>query len=353
MAQFIFDKRQLFANIDTLQAAFATTGRKLSIFYSVKTNNSPLVLRAVSERCYFEIISSAEWQLISRYQPTRVVLNGPAKSAGLVRRILSAGVEELYFNIDNDTDLAMWQRLPDTIRARLRLGLRIYLDKPGVWNRFGYALGSVRTAELIRQLASDLRGLHFHFSTNNFRLDNYAAMLQGVASLCTQHKLRLDFLDIGGGLPGASDELHQSVMYKKLPELIAKYAPAGTEILSEVGRNLVENTCTLNARVVSIKRQSDEYYEIAVDTNIMHAPCIWEKKCSFSYLPKSKRRPRACQATFFGNSCMQIDVLAERLPLDVEPKVGDILVVRNAGAYSLSQAAPFIARVPRLVELPV
>jgi len=118
----------------------------------------------------FEIVSSYEWELIRKIKPRELVLNGPGKSVETIKEILNS-VEILYFNIDNDTDIDILQILKrEGLLSKIKVGLRLYFDKPGIWNRFGYSISDEKLSEKLNLLITTLKldGLHFHFSTNNF-----------------------------------------------------------------------------------------------------------------------------------------------------------------------------------------
>ena len=136
-----------------------------------------------------------------------------------------------------------------------------------------------------------------------------------------------------------------------MPELIANSPVKNLAIFSEVGRYVVANSFNLETQVISVKKVADHEYDIAIDTNILHFPCYWEKKFSIDYQSKDKSREKAPTAVnIFGNSCMQVDKIAPNYLIPVKPSVGDKVVIENVGAYSLSQASNFISKIPTVRE---
>src|SRR5581483_4485568 len=148
MTYYLVNKTKINSNINKLKKAFADKGLDFQLFYSVKTNFSKPVLVAVSESdAGFEILSSFEWDKVKVFKPKALVLNGPAKQVELVNEILS-GVNLLYFNIDNDTDFENLSKINPKLLAKMKIGLRVYLNESGVWNRFGYDIASKNLSEL-------------------------------------------------------------------------------------------------------------------------------------------------------------------------------------------------------------
>lgn len=339
------------ANIDKLYKAFESEGLDFGIYYSVKTNNAKQVLKTISQKCGYEIVSAYEWELIKPFKPKTVVLNGPSKSQNLIQDILDSGIETLYFNADNDTDFEILKEFQDKLGKQIKLGIRVYFNKEGVWSRFGFDIDSEKLKQYVESYGKFLSGFHFHFSTNNFKLANYETILSKIGALIKQLSLKLEYIDIGGGLPGANEYMYQSLIYEKLPQLITNSPVKNIAIFSEVGRYVVANAFNLETQVVSLKQIADHEYDITVDTNILHFPCYWEKKFNIDYQSESKSRERIpTTVNIFGNSCMQVDEISPNYLIPVKPIVGDKVVIENVGAYSLSQASNFISKIPAVRE---
>jgi len=349
MAHYSVNKTIIKSNISKLKKAFTDKGLDFELFYSVKTNFSGPVLAAVKETdSEFEILSSFEWDEIKTFKPKALILNGPTKQVELVKDILNE-VDRLYFNIDNDTDFEILTKINPKLLDKLKIGLRVYLNANGVWNRFGYDIASKDLIEAVRKvnLIKKLSGFHFHFSTNNFKISNYQKLLSQIKDFCDSTKIKLEFLDIGGGLPAANEFVYETDIYQKLPTLVSELFPK-IKIISEAGRNIVADAVNLETKVISLKKTGANKFQVNVDTNIMHFPCYYEKKYWIEYISVNKTKKQPTEIEIFGNSCMQIDKISDLMMVEQPPKVGDKVTIHNIGAYSHSQAANFITEVPEV-----
>lgn len=349
MAYYAIYKNKIKENIQKLKQAFTAKNLDFEIFYSVKTNFSKPVLSAISESgCAFEILSDFEWEKVKGFNPKALVLNGPGKDIKLVRDILEE-VEILYFNIDNDTDFEIIKKIESKLLDKVRIGLRVYLNADGVWNRFGYDISSKDPSEMIKKIDSirGLSGLHFHFSTNNFKLSNFRLLLFKIKEFLDESEEKLDFLDIGGGLPAANEFIYESEIYQKLPNMISGLFPK-IKIISEVGRNIVADAVNLEAKVISLKKTGEDEFQVNIDTNIMHFQCFFEKKFWVEYKSKGRNKKQPTEIEICGNSCMQIDKISDSMIIEQNPEVGDEVIIHNIGAYSYSQAANFITAIPEV-----
>lgn len=347
MTKFIVDKKKIKENVANLKKAFGNKALDFQLFYSVKTNYSKPVLEAVKESgSEYEILSDFEWQLVKPLKPAAIVINGPAKNNSLVEDILR-NVDILYFNIDNDTDFEIIKDVNQDLRKKLKIGLRVYLNAEGIWNRFGYDISSNGLLKKIKDLNQPLTGIHFHFSTNNFKISNYELLLNKIKDFIDEGKINLEYLDIGGGLPAANEFIYKQEIYENLPSLISKVFPH-TKVINEAGRNIVADAVRLETEVISQKRVGDGKFQVNIDTNIMQVPCIYEKKFWVEYKPGKENKNKETELEIYGNSCMQIDKFADSVLNKQEPVVGDIVIIHNIGAYSYSQAANFITLVPEV-----
>mgnify|MGYP001566966733 CR=1 FL=1 len=349
MAYYAVYKNKIEDNIEKLKRAFLSKNLDFQIFYSVKTNFCSPVLTAVREsNCEFEILSDLEWEKVKVFNPKVVVLNGPGKGNGFLKNILEK-VDILYFNIDNDTDLEILEKIDPKSLDKIKIGLRIYLNADGVWNRFGYDIsdkdfwGVVKKVDLIKKLS----GFHFHFSTNNFKISNYQLLLSKIKEFLDKSETKIEFLDIGGGLPAANEFIYESEIYKKLPSLITELFPK-IKIISEAGRNIVADAVNLEAKVISLKKTGENKFQVNIDINIIHFQCFFEKKFWVEYKPKNKHNKQPTEIEICGNSCMQIDKISDSMMIEQNPEVGDEVVIHNIGAYSHSQAADFITKIPKV-----
>ena len=349
MAQYLVDTKKIQENILKLKDAFQKNGLDFQLFYSVKSNFSEAVLDCIKQgRAEYEIVSDFEWSMVKKFMPEQLVLNGPGKSVGLVRDILES-IKTLYFNVDNDTDLEILRQLNKKDLAKIKIGLRVYLDKGDIWNRFGHNIFDTGLKDKIKAInsISKLEGIHFHFSTNNFNIENYKLLFSAIKEVLENNKQNISFLDIGGGLPAANEFVFWKDVYEELPNLIKEFFP-NAKIISEAGRNIVSDAVYMKTEIISSKKIDDRSYNVAIDTNVMHFQCVFEKKFWIEYIPAKQNKNSPTKINIFGNSCMQIDKLAENFLISRIPEVGDIIVIHNIGAYSYSQAANFISLVPEV-----
>lgn len=351
MAKYLFYPHIIEQNINKLNHAFLKRNLNFSHYYSVKTNPARCVLDEVAKtRSSFEIVSKKEWQLVKNYRKKTIILNGPNKTLSLAKDILSQS-KKLIFNIDNDSDIEILKKLNLKNRNKLLLGIRIFYTNDSLdWTRFGYNIASPRTLNLIDELNKlyHLDGFHFHGSYLAVDLNKYKNIFNAITKIVIENNLTLKFLDIGGGYVESFDKKFQKNMYEKVPKMVQKYF-SKLQIFSEFGRNIVSNAFDLRSKISSLKKISDQKYMINLDINIYHFMCFFDHRyeiiCQRSKTQKEKKQ---FILDIYGNSCMQLDTLASSFSVNIKPKCGDIFLIKNIGAYSISMTSDFISNKPKI-----
>jgi len=97
---------------------------------------------------------------------------------------------------------------------------------------------------------------------------NYQLLLSKIKEFLDEFGIKIEFLDIGGGLPAANEFVYDSETYQKLPSLISELFPE-LKIISEAGRNIVADAVNLEAKVISLKKTGENKFQVNIDTNIM------------------------------------------------------------------------------------
>ncbi|MDP2954718.1 MAG: diaminopimelate decarboxylase, partial [Chloroflexota bacterium] len=122
-------------------------------------------------------------------------------------------------------------------------------------------------------------------------------------------------------------------------------------LIMEPGRSLVDEAMYLLTSVVSTKRLASEQKGVVIDAGVNLLPTSYWYRHEIQ-VAQEVGNPSAGSVTepvnIYGPLCMQIDVLqiGTNLP---SLRRGDILVVKNVGAYNFSQSMQFIQPRPAVV----
>jgi diaminopimelate decarboxylase len=368
---FVFSERALREKYQQAYRAFASRYPRVQFAWSYKTNYLDAVCAIFhQEGAWAEVVSELEYDKARRLgvPGKRIVYNGPYKTRASLEKAL---VENAIINIDNYDEYCTLAEIARRKKRRnVPVGLRINLDA-GIfpkWDRFGLNLESGQAEELVRKMAADgrlkLRGLHVHLGT--FILDPRAYRTAAEKLLLFARKMSkelgigLDYLDLGGGFASNDSLLYQYLPASQVTPSFDQYAAPICEALQslrdkkgkppllilESGRALVDEAGYLLARVVAAKRLPDgkKAYTIDVGVNAL-ITAFWYRK---EIAPAKEAEGLLEDSMIFGPLCMQIDVIRESIFLPAL-EVGDAIVIRNVGAYNITQSWNFIREKPPVV----
>lgn len=236
------------------------------------------------------------------------------------------------------------------------VGLRLLIDDEDRPNRIGVAPPELTHALEIAG-ASGLRlvGLHMYAGTNTSRVERFLACLDRLVE-SSDLLPDLDYLDIGGGYGVAYKDgatpLDVARLGREVSNRMAELSRnrgRPIRLFLEPGRTLVARAASLFTTVVSVKERGGRRF-VGVDTTIGNivVESVYHSFHRIEAVPA--RGPLLDVPTdVCGNTTHSRDYLARscRLP-KLQP--GDLLVVRDVGAYGYAMSSHFLNR-PRPAEV--
>jgi diaminopimelate decarboxylase len=355
--------RERFATFD---AAFA--GVPHAVHYALKANATLAIARlarSLGARADANSGGEIEVALRAGFAPRDIVFTGVGKTTAELARAVSLGV--CAINAESPGEVARIASLAESAGTRARVAVRINPDvdagsHPHIstglkTTKFGMSVGEARQLirDMQRQPALQVVGLHVHIGsqiTKGEPMARAAAALAALARDVMADGVALEHLDIGGGLgvaykPGEETLSPGDYATAVLPAL----APLGLEIVLEPGRWIVAAAGALVTRVVDLKTQPGGRWFVVVDAGMtdLLRPALYG---AWHAIDAVQPRPGArIDCDVVGPVCETSDTLgAERSLPAIE--VGDLLAVRDAGAYGAIMASNYNRR-PTAAEVMV
>lgn len=356
-AYYVFDQRLMQMNIFAMFEAFSMRYSNFQLAYSFKTN----YLRAACEtaidfRCMAEVVSP--WELEYARTLTRdanIIYNGVIPDPdGKIDVAVAGGI----INVDNIEEYRCISHVAASRGIEVQIGVRVTFDiENGVRSRFGVDIAGDEFMKLMEELQDDdfvsFAGFHCHIGSSRpvMYWEKKASMMAELAK-----KYGASYVDLGGGFYGPMpNEL--SEQFQGYPESLSDYAMAVCKIFKstfpdekvklivEPGTALVGNTVALVAEVVNIKEANGEQY-VTLNCNSNHAGIICDcKNVPVEVIQNGRDKTEHIEEGYLvGNTCLEFDYLRKHFTGDIA--VGDTVIIKNVGAYSLSSSRQFI--VPRL-----
>ncbi|MBI4879439.1 MAG: diaminopimelate decarboxylase [Planctomycetes bacterium] len=365
----VIDERVLRAAYQRLDAAFRAGWKDTVIAASIKTNYLSAVVAILrSMGAWGEVVSGFEYRLCRDLgiPGGQIVFNGPWKSD---QELELAFHEGALVNLDSDDELERVIKMARARQGELRVGLRVGVElNDAPWDKFGFAVENDHALEAARVIAREknliLDGLHVHVGTYIPDAGVYGRACEALIGLGLRLERELGVeirhIDLGGGYASRNTLRHTLLPGEAIAASAEEYARAITvplkraaaqfrrppRLFIEPGRILVDEAAAMIATVRAVKRVSGQQKAALVDCGVHLLPtAFWYEH---EIRPVEDRGQAVENYRVVGPLCMQIDVLRESALLPAL-RAGDLLVIRDAGAYNFSQSMQFIHMRPNYV----
>ena len=366
---YVVSEATLRSNYRAFVTAFRSRYPETAVAYSYKTNYlSGICTILHQEGAWAEAVSGFEMELAqSLGVPGRqIVYNGPWKPFDY---LLSAARMGARINIDSLEELYDLEEVARQLGRRIGIGIRVNMavnDPP--WDKFGFNLESGQALDVCRKIQGSQRlrltGFHLHAGTYLTQADIYNRAVMGLLDLAraVESKLRaeIEYLDLGGGY-ASRNTLHGQLLpgeltvpsFDEYAEAICgplKAAARGLkrrpQLILEPGRALVDEAVSLLVSVVSVKSMVGGKKGVVVDGGVNLIPSAYYFRHEVVALREGDGPAESVD--LYGPLCMQIDVIRRDVMLPPMQR-GGILLVKNAGAYTISNSMQFIYPRPATV----
>jgi ornithine decarboxylase len=331
--------------------AFAKALPDTRVFYAVKANPAPEVLKLLAElgSC-FDVASITETEMVlaAGCTPDRISYGNTIKKESEIATAHRLGIT--LFAVDCEAEVEKVGRAAPGARVICR----IHCDGSGSeWplsRKFGcepsYAADILEQAHR-RGLVP--YGISFHVGSQQHNIEAWDRALASAAAIfrgCAERGIMLSMVNLGGGFPAKylrktpKLESYGKAIFRALRKHFGNAIP---ETIIEPGRGLVGNAGVIEAEVVLIAKRSpeDEVRWVYLDIGKFHglAETIDE---SIRYpIRTTHDRDAMAPCIIAGPTCDSVDVLYEKnpYPLPISLAIGDKVLIEATGAYTATYSS--------------
>jgi diaminopimelate decarboxylase len=344
---------------------------RVRVLFAAKANGNLAVMRALAKLgAGADVFSSGELQLAleAGMLPGRLLFNGSSKTPEELRLAVEEGVKVSVDSLDELHQLDAAARAAGKI-AEIAFRVNPALEVPThpkiatglATSKFGIPHGEIPAAYREALACKNIKpvGIHCHIGSQILDTEPFARaaeVMVRIAKELTNMGVKLEFIDLGGGL--GIPYHHDSDPVLTPEDYAAKVVPifrAGVEACGispelwvEPGRSLVADSTVLLTRVNSTKSVHKRFANVDTGFNLLIRPAMYDAYHEVIAANKADA-PLDIEYTITGPICETGDILApeRRLP---ELTAGDIIAVLDAGAYGFAMSSQYNSR-PRCPEV--
>jgi len=366
-----------------IENAFAELERGLgaqphTLCFAVKSNGNLTILKMLASLgSGFDVVSGGELEHLAHLGVSgeKIVFSGVGKTREEIRLALNyrgrgktAKRGILLFNVESEAELDVLvdesaksknSRLPGVsirVNPDVIAGGHPHISTGHRQHKFGLDWAAARELYINRRQSKWIRwnGISAHIGSQITSLRPFRMALQRIASYVRELRrsgIALEYLDFGGGL-GVRYTDQKPPSRLDYARLVASFAkPLGVHLLLEPGRTIIAPAGILLTRVLYCKRNRDKSF-VVVDSamNDLLRPALYGAVHPITRVTREKgQRGGGTRVDVVGPVCETGDCFLRDWPLGTV-QVGDVLAIWTAGAYGMSQASNYNARL-RPVEI--
>lgn len=339
---FVIDCERLRRQYRALAAALPG----VDLHYALKPLPDRTVVQVLAkEGAWFDLATNGEVDLVrdAGIPPKRCIHSHPIKRGSDIRHALDRRVTT--FVVDNAEEIAKFKAQRSRVKLLLRLSFRNPDTVIDLSRKFGCdAAAAVGLIEEASRLGIRVVGLSFHAGSQLPRPDKHVEAIGTCGRIIDAARERgfpLDVLDIGGGFP--IDYLTPAPAIDDFCAPIrAALAglPEGLRLIAEPGRFVCGPAVVAISTVMGRARREGRWWYYLDDGvyGTFSAQVFDRMRLPVEPLVDAGRPREPC--VIAGPTCDSLDVIAEDLPMPVL-EIGERLVARQAGAYTMATATDF------------
>jgi diaminopimelate decarboxylase len=360
---YVYSQADLMRRLKVFKNATLPEKGSHQVLYALKANSNPTILKLFSQAGIgAEVNSGGELFLACNagFIPGRIVFSGVGKTKEELHYALSLGIKA--FHVESRMELEALGRIATDIRTIAPVTVRLNPDVSAPTHphistgrkihKFG--VDTVKAIDLMH-LANEHPwmkpvGLSAHIGSQIAELEPFVAAavkLSEVAVQIADQGIKLEYLDVGGGLGILDDELSGPTASDWISAVAKPIQAQGYRLIVEPGRSLVGPSGALITRIVYTKYQGDQRF-LVVDAgmNDLIRPALYGARHPILPLRRDSGSPESSDssAVVVGPVCETSDTFDDNIQLPPLAS-GDQLAFMQTGAYGFAMSSNYNGRL--------
>jgi diaminopimelate decarboxylase len=355
---YVYSAAVITSRYRAVDEAFA--GYPHALHYALKANSTLAIARLLrSLGAGADANSGGEIDVALRagFIPDDIVFTGVGKTDAELAQAIDLGVRTI--NAESEGELARIDAMARARGTRTRVALRINPDidarsHPHIStglksNKFGIALDEVRglCGRLSGRGGIEIAGLHIHVGSQITDLEPLRRAAEATVALARELRdagIPIEHVDLGGGLGVSYDGSPVPSAQEYAAALLPVVRGSGLQLVLEPGRNIIAPAGVLLSRVVDVKGQPGGTLFVILDAGMTELirPMLYNAFHRIEPVLPSAAGEVVCDIV--GPLCESSDTLGKdrRIPM---PQVGDLMAIRDTGAYGAVMASNYNRRL--------
>jgi diaminopimelate decarboxylase len=354
---YVYSAAEIRARFQDIDDAFH--GYPHALHYALKAN-STFAIAVLMKSLGSSADANSIWEIdLARrvgFEPREIVFTGVGKSMGELECAVPLGLKAI--NVESAGELARIETIAARLGRPARVAVRVNPDidaksHPHIStglkiNKFGVDVEAARElfASLSGRAFLKLVAVHVHIGsqiTSLAPLRRAARFVSGLSADLQRAGHPLEYVDVGGGLGISYDGADVVSPRDYVAAIVEEVRTTRLPIVVEPGRSIVGPSAALVARVIDVKPRTASSDFVVIDAGMTELlrPALYN---AFHRIePVLARHGESHHYEIVGPVCESSDVVGrDRMLMPLE--VGDLVAIRDAGAYGSAMASNYNRR---------
>lgn len=352
---YLYDVDYILNKYDLLKKCFPY--EKLKVFYALKANYNPHILRIMKEHgFYLDTVSPAEVILAIKlgYDKEKIMFTANNMTDKEMQIVKEQGV---LFNIDSLYRLEVFAKAYPGESICLRINPNVVagenekVQTGGDLSKFGILLEDVgKAAAIAKEHNIKIIGLHEHTGSGISDTGKVYESMTNLLSIANPEMFPdLKFVDFGGGFKVPYEPDEKKIDYVEFgnkcvsifKEFCKKFGKE-LDLCFEPGKFIVADSGCMILRVNTVKNNKGRLI-VGTDSGFPHLirPVFYGAYHHIVNISNPKGEVK--KYDIYGNTCESGDCFANQREIQ-EIRIGDYIAIMNAGAYCRSMASEYNLR---------
>ena len=327
------------------------------ICFSVKSNSNVKIIKEIKNLdCGVDVVSKGEMMkaLKAGVNPKKIVFSGVGKTYSELEYAINKNI--LLINVESKSELLVIEKIGKIKKRKINIGIRLnpntnaktlkQISTGREGDKFGVTekefLKLVHYSKLSKFLK--LKCLSVHIGSQILSHKPYEKMLKAIQKLIKKSNHLFEFIDLGGGMGISYEKNNKKLNYKIYNSLINKFLKKNNcKIIFEPGRSIIGDAGILISKIIYIKKNKNKNFVILdAAMNDLMRPALYGAKHQIIPSIKNKKNLNGI-FEFVGPICESTDKF---LTINKFQKIkeGDVLIIRDSGAYGMSLSSNYNVR---------
>lgn len=355
---YVYSAATIASRYRAIDEAFASYPH--SLHYALKANSTLAIarlLRGLGAGADANSGGEIDVALRAGFIPAQIVFTGVGKTQAELAQAIELGV--MTINAESAGEIERIDALAAARQTRARVALRVNPDidaksHPHIstglkTNKFGMPMDAV--TEICRRFANaagvEIVGLHIHVGSQITDLEPLRRASEEIVALARALRdvgVAIDHVDLGGGLGISYDGSPVPDADSYAAALLPAVRGSGLKLVLEPGRNIIAPAGVLLSRVVDVKEQPGGRLFVILDAGMTELirPMLYNAFHRIEHVAAVDREPVVCDIV--GPLCESSDTLGRDRRI-ARPEVGDLMAIRDTGAYGAVMASNYNRRL--------